>query len=195
VGTWGRAAALSFFPSKNLGAVGDAGLVTTGDAALAERVRRLRAHGASERHRHLEIGGNFRLDELQAALLRVKLPHLPAWNERRRAIAARYRAALAELPCLPPPDDPGCVWHQFVVRFPERRDELAAHLRARGIATAVYYPVPLHLQPAFAHLGHRAGDFPRAERATREALALPIHPELSDAAVDRVAAAVRSFYR
>jgi dTDP-4-amino-4,6-dideoxygalactose transaminase len=195
VGTWGRAGALSFFPSKNLGALGDAGLVTTGDAALAERVRRLRAHGASERHRHLEIGGNFRLDELQAALLRVKLPHLPAWNERRRAIAGRYRAALAGLPCLPPPDDPGCVWNQLVVRVPERRDELAAHLRARGIATAIYYPVPLHLQPAFAHLGHRPGDLPRAERAAREALALPLHPELSDAAVDRVAAAVRSFYR
>jgi dTDP-4-amino-4,6-dideoxygalactose transaminase len=194
VGSLGRAAALSFFPSKNLGACGDAGLVLTGDAALAERARSLRSHGARGKHHHVEIGGNFRLDEIQAAFLRAKLPHLPRWNERRRAIAARYRAALDGLPLALPPADPGCVWHQFVVRVPGRRDQLAAHLGARGVATAIYYPRPLHLQPALAWLGHRPGDFPRAEQAAREVLALPMHAQLTDEAVDRVSDAVRGFF-
>jgi dTDP-4-amino-4,6-dideoxygalactose transaminase len=193
VGGWGRAGAVSFFPSKNLGAAGDAGLVITDDAALAERVRRLRGHGAVEKHHHLELGGNFRLDEIQAAILRVKLPHLAGWNDRRRAIAARYRAALERAPVGLPPDDPGCVWHQFVIRVPERRDQLRRHLAERGVETAVYYPAPLHLQPAFAALGYRAGDLPRAERAAGEVLALPIFPDLPDAAVERVAGLVRGF--
>jgi dTDP-4-amino-4,6-dideoxygalactose transaminase len=196
VGTIGRAAAISFFPSKNLGGLGDGGLVVTDDAALAERVALLRSHGARARHDHVAVGGNFRLDELQAAFLRVKLPHLPAWTERRRALAARYRAALddARLPLGLPPADPGCVWNQFVVRVPDgRRDALAAHLAARGIATAVHYPRPLHLQPALADLGHRPGDLPRAERAAAEVLALPLYPELPDDAVARVAEAVRAF--
>jgi dTDP-4-amino-4,6-dideoxygalactose transaminase len=195
VGTLGSGAAISFFPAKNLGGFGDGGMVLTRDPALAQRVRLLRAHGARARYQHTLIGGNFRLDELQAALLRVKLPHLPRWTERRRAIAAHYREQLRELPLALPPDDPGCVWNQLVVRVPEgRRDPLRAFLADRKIATAVYYPEPLHLQPALAGLGHRRGDFPNAERACAEVLALPIFPELPDQAVDRVSEAIRDFF-
>jgi dTDP-4-amino-4,6-dideoxygalactose transaminase len=193
VGRLGRAAAISFFPSKNLGGFGDGGLAITDDAALAAELRLVRAHGAREKHQHLMVGGNFRLDELQAALLRVKLPHLARWTARRRALAARYRKALGGLPLALPPEDAGCVWNQFVIRVARDRDGLRAHLAARGISSAVYYPVPLHLQPALAPLGYRAGDLPIAEQAVREVLALPIYPELSDAAADRVAEAVRSF--
>jgi dTDP-4-amino-4,6-dideoxygalactose transaminase len=194
VGTLGRAAAVSLFPSKNLGGFGDGGLAITDDAALAAELRLLRAHGAAEKLHHLVVGGNFRLDELQAALLRVKLPHLQRWTARRRALAARYRTALAALPLGLPPEDPGCVWNQYVVRVPRDRDGLRAHLAARGVASAVYYPLPLHLQPALAALGHRVGDLPVAEQAAGQVLALPIFAELPDAAVDRVADAVRSFF-
>jgi len=202
-------AALSFFPSKNLGGFGDGGMVVTNDGAVADRVRRLRSHGASAPHRHELVGGNFRLDELQAALLRVKLPHLAAWSDERARIAAAYRARLAPLPVeLPPafdqtspsgqrsqPRDDGCVWNQFVIRVArERRGALAAHLDARGIASAVYYPIPLHLQPVLARLGHRAGDFPHAERAAETALALPIFPGLGLDRVERVAAGVAAFF-
>jgi len=206
-------AALSFFPSKNLGGFGDGGMVVTNDGAVADRVRRLRSHGASAPHRHEVVGGNFRLDELQAALLRVKLPHLGAWSDERARIAAAYRGRLADLPVeLPPafdqtsqtsppaqrsqPRDDGCVWNQFVIRVArERRAALAAHLDERGIASAVYYPIPLHLQPALARLGHRAGDFPHAERAAETALALPIFPGLGLDRVDRVAGAIAAFFR
>jgi dTDP-4-amino-4,6-dideoxygalactose transaminase len=190
----GRAAALSFFPSKNLGGFGDGGMVVTDDARLGAIVRRLRTHGANPKYHHERIGGNFRLDELQAALLRVELPHLQSWSARRRQIAWRYRHGLLGLPLELPPDDPGCVWNQFVVRVPDgRRDALRAHLADRRIATAVYYPEPLHLQPCVGHLGHRRGDYPHAERACGEALALPIFPELADATVDRICGAVRAF--
>jgi dTDP-4-amino-4,6-dideoxygalactose transaminase len=197
VGARGRAAALSFFPSKNLGGFGDGGAVVTNDEALADRVALLRAHGAAQRLRHVALGGNFRLDELQAALLRVKLPHLPRWTSRRRAHAALYRERLAGVPGLAlPPEDPACVWNQFVVRVGGgRRDALADALAARGLATAVYYPTPLHLQPALADLGHRAGDFPEAEAAAAEVLALPVAAELEADAIDRVAAAVREILR
>ncbi|HVZ71755.1 MAG TPA: DegT/DnrJ/EryC1/StrS family aminotransferase [Polyangia bacterium] len=190
------AAALSFFPSKNLGGFGDGGAVVTDDAALADRVALLRSHGATARMRHELVGGNFRLDELQAALLRVKLPHLSRWTERRRGHARRYRAALANLPGLAlPPDDDTCVWNQFVVRVRDgRRDELARALAKRKIATAIYYATPLHLQPALASLGHGAGDFPVAEAAAAEVLALPVAAELDDTAIDRVADAVRQFF-
>jgi dTDP-4-amino-4,6-dideoxygalactose transaminase len=135
------------------------------------------------------------MDELQAALLRVKLTHLSAWTARRRRIADRYRDRLAPLPIELPPPDPGCVWNQLVVRVPEgRRDALAAHLRAAGVATSVYYPLPLHLQPALAAFGGRPGEFPRAERAASEVLALPIYPELSDEKVHHVCAAVSAFF-
>jgi dTDP-4-amino-4,6-dideoxygalactose transaminase len=197
-------AALSFFPSKNLGGFGDGGMVITDDEGLAARVRRLRSHGAAEPHRHEAVGGNFRLDELQAALLRVKLPHLEAWTADRRRWAAAYRQRLTGLPITLPPAggdgdvhvNDGCVWNQFVIQVAgERRAVLIEHLEQRGISTAVYYPVPLHLQPAFIGLGHRRGDFPQAERASATSLALPIFPGLGEDRVERVAAALADFFR
>jgi dTDP-4-amino-4,6-dideoxygalactose transaminase len=196
VGQLGRAATLSFFPAKNLGGLGDGGAVLTDDGELAQRLRLLRVHGAPRPHHHELVGGNFRLDELQAAMLRVKLPHLARWTGARRAVAAAYRARLGDRPggLELPAEDAGCVWNQFVVRVGGgRRDGLRAHLAERGIASAVYYPVPLHLQPCFAALGHSLGDFPEAERASAEALALPIHPELSPGSVDRVCAEARAY--
>jgi dTDP-4-amino-4,6-dideoxygalactose transaminase len=194
-GALGAAAALSFFPTKNLGAMGDAGMVLTEDAALAERVRAIRVHGARAPHAHEAIGGNFRLDEVQAAVLRVKLGALPAWTRRRRDIAAAYREAWADTLLGLPPPDPGCVWNQFVVRVPGgRRDALAAHLGSRGIDTAVYYPTALHLQPALAALGGRPGQLPCAEAACGEVLALPVHGSLTADEVGRVIDGVRAFF-
>jgi dTDP-4-amino-4,6-dideoxygalactose transaminase len=194
----GRAAALSFFPTKNLGAIGDAGAVLTDDDALADRVALLRSHGARPKYHHVAVGGNFRLDALQAAVLRAKLPHLPAWTAARRAHADRYRALLgaAGLPSelRPPPAHADHVYHQFVVRAP-RRDALRRFLADAGIGTEIYYPEPLHLQPCFAASGYRPGSLPVAERACTELLALPIHPAMAPDAeaivVDRIAA----FYR
>jgi dTDP-4-amino-4,6-dideoxygalactose transaminase len=192
----GRATALSFFPSKNLGGFGDGGAVATDDAGLAARLRSIREHGAVARMRHNEVGGNFRLDEVQAAFLRVKLPHLGRWTAERRRLAAFYRARLESLPIALPPPDEGAVWNQFVIRVPaEHRASLRQHLDARGIASAIYYPIPLHLPPALAFLGHRPGDFPNAERAAAESLALPIYPGLTDQAIARVATAVGDFFR
>jgi dTDP-4-amino-4,6-dideoxygalactose transaminase len=198
VGELGRAAALSFFPAKNLGCLGDGGMVLTNDAVLAKSLRTLRVHGGERRYLHERVGGNFRLDELQCALLRVKLPHLERWTALRRAAAGRYRANLADLPggITPPPDDPGAVWNQFVIRVPSgRRDALAKHLADKGIGTAIYYPLPLHLQACFAQLGHRPGDFPVAEQACQEVLALPLYPEIPTAHVDAVSEAIRGFAR
>ncbi len=198
----------SFFPSKNLGAVGDGGLVTCGTEARAARLRRLRAHGAPRPHDHQELGGNFRLDALQAAVLEVKLEKLAGWTEARRDNAARYRklftdAGLAHFtgavppsdacPIVLPEDTPGHVYNQFVVRV-ARRDQLARYLAEARIGCAVYYPKPLHLQPALAALGHRAGDFPESERAAGEVLALPIYPELNDAQAEEVVDTIRRFY-
>jgi dTDP-4-amino-4,6-dideoxygalactose transaminase len=192
----GRGAAFSFFPSKNLGGFGDGGAVATKDADLAASLRLLRNHGASEKMSHLRIGGNFRLDELQAALLRVKLPHLSGWTAERRRVASRYRDLLTGLPITLPPAEDGCVWNQFVIRVPsERRGLLRRHLEDRGIATAIYYATPLHLQPALAFLGHGPGDFPHAEKAALESLALPIFPGLEDGALARVASALTDFFR
>jgi dTDP-4-amino-4,6-dideoxygalactose transaminase len=192
----GRAAALSFFPSKNLGGFGDGGAILTNDTDLADAVRLLRNHGAAEKMWHQRIGGNFRLDELQAALLRVKLPHLSRWTSERRRLAALYRHRLADVPVALPPPDEGAVWNQFVIRVPaDRRAALRRHLDDRRIASAVYYPTPLHLQPALAFLGHRPGDFPNAERAAQESLALPIFPGLTDGDVGRVAGALADFFR
>jgi dTDP-4-amino-4,6-dideoxygalactose transaminase len=190
----GAAQAVSFFPSKNLGALGDAGAVLTDDPGLADRVRLLRSHGARPKYHHIAVGGNFRLDALQAACLRIKLPHLRRWNESRRAVAARYRelfaAAGLDRVLTLPPDAPEHIYHHFVLRAP-LRDQLRAHLAASGIATEVYYPAPLHLQPCFAALGHRAGAFPEAEAAAREVLAIPCHPYLAPdtlaEVVDRIA--------
>lgn len=203
VGGLGALAAFSFFPSKNLGAFGDAGLVTTNDAALAARVRLLRSHGASPKYFNPEIGGNFRLDALQAALLAVKLPHLDAWAQGRAQNAARYTAAFeaAELRgadlardalTLPRAVEAGHVWNQYTIRTP-RRDALKAHLAAAQIGHEVYYPLPLHLQKCFAKLGHAEGAFPEAERASREALSLPIFPELGEVRLARVVREVVGF--
>jgi dTDP-4-amino-4,6-dideoxygalactose transaminase len=194
-GAIGAAAALSFFPSKNLGGFGDSGAVLTATPTLAARVRALRSHGASRPHWHDEIGGNYRMDELQAALLRVKLPRLSAWTARRRAVAALYGASWKDLPLRLPPPDAGSVWNQFVVRLPDGgRDALADHLRRQGIATAVYYPAPLHLQPALSTYGGRKGQLPEAEQAASEVLALPIHPSLTSSEVERICEAVRGFF-
>lgn len=199
VGTMGDFGAFSFYPSKNLGALGDAGALTVGDEALAELAASLRNCGrnAGAQYDHPRPGHNYRLDELQAAFLRVKLKRLAAFTEARRKVAALYREGLAGLPLtLPAPDRKGDrqVYHVFCVRS-ERRDELKAHLDAKGVKTAVYYPEPLHMTGALKMLGHRSGDFPRAEAASREVLALPIFPELTQDEAGRVVDAVRSFFR
>ncbi len=194
----GIAAALSFFPTKNLGAIGDAGAVVTDDAALADQIGLLRTHGARPKYHHVTLGANLRLDALQAAVLRAKLPHLARWTATRRRHAAHYRELLAaaqvpaELTVPAPTADH--VYHQFVIRAP-RRDALRAHLLASNIATEVYYPSPLHLQPCFAELGYRAGSFPHAERACDELLALPIHPTLASEARTYVVDQIAAFYR
>ena len=193
----GLAAAVSFFPTKNLGALGDAGAVLTDDPALAERLVLLRSHGARPKYHHLAVGGNFRLDPLQAAVLRAKLPHLARWTADRRRHAARYRTLFAAARIPPelrlPAAHPAHVYHQFVIRAP-RRDALRAHLAAAGIGTEIYYPAPLHLQPSFAELGYRTGAFPVAERACRDVLALPIHPMLADDAQSFVVEQIARFY-
>ncbi len=199
-GTVGDLAAFSFYPTKNLGAAGDAGLVTTGDDRLAARVRRLRVHGSEKRYEHLEVGINSRMDGIQGALLEVKLRRLDAWTRARAARAARYDGLIASAGLdghvATPVVHPGSlhVFHQYVVRA-ERRDDLRAHLAARGISSEVYYPIPLHLQECFADLGWRRGDLPETERAAAESLALPIYPQLSDAQQDRVVEAIAAFYR
>jgi dTDP-4-amino-4,6-dideoxygalactose transaminase len=192
VGALAGAGALSFYPTKNLGALGDGGAVLTNDPELAGRVRRLRNGGQSDRYRHEVPGINSRLDEVQAAVLRVGLRRLDAWTERRRALAALYRAELEGARVVLPSEHPyaDAVYHLYVVRHP-RRDALAAALGERGIGTLVHYPIPLHLQPAFAALGGKPGDLPVAEAAAREVLSLPLHPELTDDQVRAVAAAVR----
>lgn len=214
-GAMGALGCFSFFPSKNLGGFGDGGLVTTDDDALAARVRRLRVHGAEPKYFHAEVGGNFRLDALQAALLRVKLPRLDEAVRRRRAHARAYTEAFVErgvgavaggATCsprcagrgtaqearvlLPPACDPGHTYNQYVVRIPGRRDAVREALAERGIGSAVYYPRPLHLQECFASLGHAPGDFPVAERLAEESLALPIFPELTAEERARVVDAV-----
>lgn len=194
----GLAATLSFFPTKNLGALGDGGAVLTDDAALAERVALLRGHGARPKYHHVELGGNFRLDALQAAVLQVKLEHLARWTEARRRHAARYRALFAAAQLPPevrlPAEDAAHVYHQFVVRV-RRRDALRAWLGERGVGTEVYYPEPLHLQPCFAELGYRPGAMPVAERACGEVLALPIQPALGAEQQRWVVEQIVAFYR
>jgi len=187
-GTLGHVAGFSFYPTKNLGGPGDGGMVTTTDAAIGERLRVLRAHGSRGGYLHDEVGLNSRLDEIQAAVLRIKLRHLDAWNDKRRSNAARYRAALGR-GLVGPVELDGAhhVYHHYTVRSP-RRAELVARLDAAGIGTAIYYPKALHEQPAFARWAR--GRLPEAERAAAEVLSVPVHPWLTDAEVDRVAAAL-----
>lgn len=201
-GSLGDCGCFSFFPSKNLGAFGDAGLVTTNDPTLAARIRLMRNHGSETKYYHQAVGGNFRLDALQAAVLRVKAPHLAGWTDARRANAARYRRLFEEAaarhssvrlaPASAERTPPGTIvvpaerpdalhiFNQFVIRAGDR-DGLRAHLTARGIGTEIYYPVPFHLQACFAGLGHKAGDFPVSEAASADSLALPIYGELTEA--------------
>ncbi len=193
MGTLGKLVTLSFFPSKNLGAAGDAGMVLGNDDELIDRVRLYRTHGSRPKYTHHVVGANLRMDTLQAAILRVKRAHVAGWNAKRRANAARYRELLAGTPLLLPGDALGHVWHHFVIRAP-RRDELRAFLKSREIDSEVYYPTPLHLQPCFADLGGREGDLPEAEKAAREVLALPVHADLSEAQLEHVADSVRAFY-
>ncbi|HEY6808577.1 MAG TPA: DegT/DnrJ/EryC1/StrS family aminotransferase [Gemmatimonadales bacterium] len=196
-GELGWVTGYSFFPSKNLGAWGDGGMMVTSDAAAAERLRKLRLHGGAKQYHHDEVGTNSRLDTLQAAVLLAKLPHLAAWSAARRGHAAYYTQAFASVPQVKPPvvdPDNEHIFHQYTLRV-ERRDALQAHLKAQGIGHAVYYPIPLHLQRCFAHLGYRPGRLPHAERSALEVISLPIYPELTDAQRDAVVAAVRGFYR
>jgi dTDP-4-amino-4,6-dideoxygalactose transaminase len=194
LGTFGKAGAFSFYPTKNLGALGDGGMIVTDDAALADRLRRLRNGGQSSRYVHDEIGFNSRLDELQAAILRAKLPHLEAENVKRRAHASLYQARLRGAPVELVRVRDGCTSarHLFVVRTRER-DRLAEHLKARGVQTLVHYPIPTHLQPAYLGLGQGEGSCPTAEQAAREILSLPLYPALAPEAVERVASSIREF--
>jgi dTDP-4-amino-4,6-dideoxygalactose transaminase len=190
-GTLGALGCFSFFPSKNLGALGEGGLVTTQDDTLAEQLRLLRDWGSREKYQHDFVAYNGRMDAFQGAVLRVKLKRLAAWNEERRTLAARYGELLAGIGLEPPRELPGCesVWHVYAVRVPER-ERVAAALREAGIGTAVVYPRALHLQPAFADLALGPGSFPNAERAAAELLALPLYPGLPEGAPAQVTAAL-----
>ena len=191
----GTIGCISFFPSKNLGCFGDGGMVVTNDSALAESMRVIAAHGSRVRYYHDVLGLNSRLDTLQAAILRVKLPHLEEYNNARRRAAARYNELLAGLPVTVPFIAPGVdhIFHQYTLRVP-KRDGLAALLREKGIPHGVYYPVPLHLQKAFAMSGGKKGDFPVTERATEEVISLPMHTELTEEHLKFITGAVREFY-
>jgi dTDP-4-amino-4,6-dideoxygalactose transaminase len=199
-GTLGDIAAFSFFPSKNLGAFGDGGMMVTNRAELAERLFRLRVHGGRQMYEHEEVGYNSRLDALQAAVLSVKLPHLARWSHARREHARVYDEALAgledeiRLPVVRPGNE--SIFNQYTIRVRDgKRDALATHLRERGIGSAVYYPLSLHQQKCFEYLGYREGDFPESERACREVLSLPVFPELTAEEQEEVVAGIRGFFR
>ena len=192
IGAHGDIVCWSFYPSKNLGALGDGGAITTNDPSLAKRVRELGNYGSAVRYVNDEKGVNSRLDPIQAAVLAAKLPHLGAWNDRRRAIAARYQRELASSKLVLPQAAEGCepCWHLFVIRSP-RRDALAAALAEAGVQTLIHYPIPPHRQAAYRDLGHGAGAFPIAEQLADEVLSLPIGPQMSDETVGAVIAAVQ----
>ncbi len=194
-GSLGDAACISFYPTKNLGAFGDAGMVVSNSAEIAARIRTLRNHGQATKYLSSEPGWNSRLDEMQAAILRVKLRHLSRWQRARRSNAAEYTRLFSQVPGVMLPIEPeGCehVFHQYTIRI-ERRDALQRHLAQRKIGCAVYYPCPLHLQPVYASLGHRDGGFPHSERAAQEVLSLPMYPELRKEQIARVVEAVTEF--
>ncbi len=196
IGAFGVMSCFSFYPGKNLGAYGEGGALVTNDAALAARARALREHGSTTRYYHDEVGYNYRMEGIQGAVLGVKLKHLPAWTNERRRVAKRYSELLANTPLQLPAqaDYAQSAWHLYVVRHPER-DALKKHLESKKIGCALHYPLSLHLQKAYADLGHKAGDFPIAEKAARECLSLPIYPELSDEQIQRVAGAIREFFK
>jgi dTDP-4-amino-4,6-dideoxygalactose transaminase len=194
-GSMGHAAAFSFYPGKNLGACGEAGAVTTNDAELAEKIRMLRDHGQSQKYYHDVEGYNGRLDAIQAGILKVKLGHLPAWNQQRRECAKRYRELLGSTEGVVLPVEPAwtkAVHHVYVTRV-EDRGQFQKHLAAANIATAIHYPVPLHLQKAYTRLGYQAGDFPIAERCAAEIVSLPMFPGLREEEQKRVAESVQAF--
>lgn len=201
-GAIGHIGCFSFYPTKNLGGAGDGGMLTTNDEGLAERLRALRAHGAEQRYFHKEVGINSRLDSLQAAILRIKLPRLDSWSEARKANASRYRrlftdAGLAEEVRLPfERENARHIYNQFVVRVAAaQRDELREHLKQADVGTEVYYPVPLHLQECFSFLGYGAGDFPQSEQAAQETIALPIYPQLTAEQQQHVVESISRFFR
>ncbi|MGH2633307.1 MAG: DegT/DnrJ/EryC1/StrS family aminotransferase [Tepidiformaceae bacterium] len=195
-GTIGDAGCLSFYPTKNVGTIGEGGMVLTVDRRAAARVRSLRDHGQGHRHEHLVPGYNYRMPELQAAALRVLAPHLEAWNEARARAAQWYEEGLAGLPVVPPAAPGGAehVYHLYVIRAPER-DALQAELRAQGIQTAIHYPTPIHLQPAYLEFGGGPGSLPNTEAAVAEILSLPFHPNIRRDEVDAVCEAILRFYR
>ncbi len=204
VGNLAHAACFSFYPGKNLGAYGDAGAVTTNNPQVAEQIRSLRNHGRKSKYLHEQIGYGERIDTLQAAILAAKLPHLAAWTAARQRLATRYNQLLADTDLVLPVVKPGATsaWHLYVVRLPQgqpqcqsQRDALLACLKQQGIEAGVHYPVPLHLQPAYAQLGYGPGDLPITERVANSCLSLPLYPELTDAQQERVVAAVREFLK
>lgn len=191
VGTLGQSGCFSFYPGKNLGAFGEGGALVTDDDEIAHRVRVLRDHAQEKRYHHTEIGFNYRMDGLQGAVLRIKLNHLPDWTERRKELAKRYDHLLQGLPVRRPSEAPerGHVWHLYVILHSER-DRIRNELAAADIQTGLHYPMPLHLQPAYSHLGHRTGDFQVSEWVSRECLSLPLFPEMTDAQQDAVVEAL-----
>jgi dTDP-4-amino-4,6-dideoxygalactose transaminase len=195
VGSFGKMACFSFYPAKNLGAFGEGGALITNDDALAARARILREHGATERYYHQEIGYNYRMEGLQGAVLGVKLNYLQAWIDARRRIAQRYSQSLADTPLQLPVESRKCqsAWHLYTGRHP-KREELKKFLEKQEIGSSVHYPLPLHLQPCYAFLGYRTGDFPVSERAAKECLSLPIYPELSDEQVDFTCSQIHHFF-
>jgi dTDP-4-amino-4,6-dideoxygalactose transaminase len=195
VGSFGAISCFSFYPGKNLGAYGEGGALLTSHAAFTARARALREHGSTQRYYHDEVGYNYRMEGIQGAVLGVKLKYLDAWTRERRRVARRYDELLADTPLQLPreADYARSAWHLYVVRHP-RRDELKKYLEASRIGCALHYPVPLHLQKAYARLGYKPGDFPVAEKAARECLSLPIYPELTDAQIQRVASVIKDFF-
>jgi len=195
-GSIGTVGCFSFFPSKNLGGIGDGGMIVTNDEQLYERLFVMRNHGSKPKYYHKYIGGNFRLDAVQAAALLVKLPHLNEWSEGRRRNAAYYGKKFAGTVVKTPYINPDCVtiYNQYVIRVP-RRDELVAYLREKNIGCAIYYPVPIHLQECFRYLGYKEGDFPESEKAAKEVLAIPVYPELTDEQLRYVASEIEEFVR
>ncbi len=196
VGTFGEAAGFSFYPGKNLGAAGEGGALVTNNAAHAARARALREHGSTVRYYHDEIGFNYRMEGFQGAVLGVKLKHLDAWTRERRRVANRYHELLADTPLQLPREAAYAesAYHLYVVRHP-KRDDLKKHLEANGVGCALHYPLALHMQKCYAHLGYKEGAFPVSEKAARECLSLPIFPELTDAQIQRVVSVVKDYFR